>query len=474
MPTLPSRSRSVRKPISHAAVASTDSGAASATTTTDQTTSGTSKFERNNDLSPSRLPVKPTRSSSRIHSSKESSLQQNPLRNHAFTATKISNTPIEELQRSTSSRQSKNISTSELEPIKKDRSRPPVAAASRNLRPTSSNSSVHIRGPSKSRERSSSTLTSSSYSRPPTRNSISSDVADRASSYMLDKKPLKKPLFSIHQQHYSPAKNLAPKLHPAAFLAPPTPSKWPANKAISAETTKLQNELLQLHLIHRDCGHTEKEWQASAKSKLEARFLKIVEMEHNILEKEKCENSKLNAIALKEWQEVGAPGWGLDEKIHIFDNILTGLMNTRDARGRYARATQKFEKWVDLYEDVFERREKKFENYAETLLIEELDSNWKNDCFYLRRKLELWKDNIRDLGIPQSESSLELLVDQVQRIILGMLSEIDFMTRLEREVMGREEHWIKLMNDRMLDDVRKQEGPEAGAIWRSIGVMKNS
>lgn len=473
MPILPSRSRSVRKPIGHAAVASSDPGTTS-TTTTDQTTSGASKSEKNNDLSPSRLPVKPTRRSSRTQNSKESSLQQHLPRN-VSTATTTSSTTIVELQKSNYSHQPKKTSSSELAPIKKDRSRPPVATASRNLRPASSNSSsARIRDPSKGRDRSSSTLKNSSHSRPPTRNSISSDVTDRASTYILEKQPLKKPVFSIHQQHYSPAKNLAPKLHPAAFLAPPTPSKWPSNKAISAETTKLQNELLQLHLIHRDCDHIENEWRASAKGKFETRFQKLVEMEYNILELEKCENSKLNAIALNEWLEVGAPGWGLDEKIHTFDNILTGLMSTRDSGGRYACVTEKFEKWVDAYEKVFDQREKNVGNCAETLLIEELDSTWKDDCFYVRRKLELWKEHITDLGTPESESSLEMLVDQVQRIILGMLAEIEFMTRLEKEIMGREGHWIKIMNDQMLDEMRKQEGPEAGAIWRSIGITKNS
>ncbi|KAI6246497.1 hypothetical protein HI914_05494 [Erysiphe necator] len=474
MPPFPSRSRSVRRPISHVALAPNDSSAASSSASTAiKSNTGASESEKKHDLSPSRLPIKPTQSSSRTKSSKDDSLQPHLPPEPGSNPITTSNAPSLDIQRSASNRQSKKLTSSEIEPIRKDRSRPPVATVSRHLRHNSSNSSTgRVRDPSKGRERSSSTLPSSSYSRPPTRNSVSSNVSERVSTYVSERKPLKKPAFSTHQQHYTPAKNIAPKLHPAVFLAPPTPSKWPSNKVISAETSKLQNELLQLHLLHRDYGLTERQWRASAKSKLETRFQNMVEMEHSILELEKFEDFRLNSIALEEWPDVGTSGWGLDEKKHIFENILIGLMSTRDPGGRYARVTQNFEYWVDTYEQTMERREKEDEDYSDLLLVKELDSTWREDCFYLERKLELWKDNIRDLGIPQSESSLELVVDQVQRIILGMLVELDSMMRLEREVKRREEHWIKAKNDEMLENVTKDNALVAGAIWRSIGVYE--
>ncbi|RYC58727.1 hypothetical protein CHU98_g7474, partial [Xylaria longipes] len=62
----------------------------------------------------------------------------------------------------------------------------------------------------------------------------------------------RRPVFSTNQQHYSPAKTLAPKPLTSTFLAPPSPSKQPVNVALTAETSRLQTELLQLSLLHRE------------------------------------------------------------------------------------------------------------------------------------------------------------------------------------------------------------------------------
>ncbi|RKF51428.1 hypothetical protein GcM3_222009 [Golovinomyces cichoracearum] len=466
MPASPSHSRSMAKSKPTAIVASTNASSA--------------KSDKSIQLSPSRLPVKPTRSSSRLQNSVENLPQSRLFRNNtssANAANSKSNNDTERpsvagLRRSASSCRVKAPSI-EPNPGKRDRSTPLVTASRHSRHNSAKSSSVNTRDSSHGRIRSSSTLTSTSNTRPLTRGSITVDAAIRAPLLAPDIQTLKKPKFSTHQQHYSPVKNPAPKLHPAAFLAPPTPSKWPSNKAISAEISKLQNELLQLHLLHKDAATVEKEWRASAKNKISARFKKVVEMESSIREAEKHENAKLNSIALKEWQEVGVPGWGLDEKIQVLDDILTEVLNIGDTGGKYSRVVRTFKKWLESCQDVLSYRARKDESNLEGLFLEDLESTWKDDCFSLYRKLGVWNENLRDLGMPQCQSSLVMMINWIQIIISGMLLELGLMAQMEEEVMKMERQWIKNMTEELTDE-EVEDRQAAGAIWRSVPMTSKT
>jgi hypothetical protein len=303
MSNLPSRTRSLRKPagdIGSKNEKSTHSGHSA-----DLNNSSTSNAR--SSQSPSRLPVKPSArstTSSRPPSaagsviSNASSMRQPPSRAN------ISKPTTGGLQRSTSTRNSNTVTNTE--PAKQDRSRPPLTQ-SRHLRNASTSSVSAPRAPGHTRTKSSSTvLNSSTTLRPPTRESANtSRPPTRESAHEQTSRQdsqLKRPAFSTLQQHFSPAKSLAPKPHPAAFLAPPSPSKLPSNIAISAETAKLQNELLQLYLLHRDAAQVGHEWRASAKRKLDARFQSVVERNEKLVALEVEETGKINAAALQKWQ----------------------------------------------------------------------------------------------------------------------------------------------------------------------------
>lgn len=263
------------------------------------------------------------------------------------------------------------------------------------------------------------------------------------------------------QQHFSPAKSLAPKPHPAVFLAAPSPSKLPANIAISAETAKLQNELLQLHLLHKDAHRVDKEWRASAERKLRAKFHAVVDRNDALNHLEAEERGKINAAALKSWQDTGTPGWGLEEKVQVLDEIITGVWNLEEPGGKYARVVRRFERWLSKCHGILDTRTKGIEDEV-VVFIDELDNSWKDDCEALGRKLEKWRDNLKDLGSPDSGSNLAMVVEGCRTLVRGMLTELIVMAQIEKDAMRTELDWIKSMNDESMDD----EAATAGAIWR--------
>ncbi|RDL40716.1 Uncharacterized protein BP5553_00695 [Venustampulla echinocandica] len=468
MSTAPVRTRSLRKPADPGSRYGRPSTAAVDSTEKNAVNQSAAGVQTRNSQSPSRLPVKPTtRSTSTISRppSSSSSISNKPLMRPPSSSSSRTKPAADSLQRRPSTTSSTS-QPSNTEPVKKDRSRPPLVQ-SRHLRnaSTSTISSKHTtRAQGHARNKSSSTLlTASTALRPPTR-----ELADQPTSTRTSRAESlpKRPAFSTLQHHFSPAKNLAPKPHPAAFLAPPSPSKLPSNIAISAETAKLQNELLQLHILHKDAAVIANEWRASAKKKLGASFHEVVRRNDMLVQSEVDETAKVNAVALKKWQEDSTPGWGLEERIQILDEVVTGVWNMGEPGGKHARLVRKFERWLSRCQGTLAARERDDGvGDDDMIFLEELDKSWKDECLNLGRRLESWRDHLEQLGSLENGSSLATMVDNCWKLIKGMLMELSVMAQIERDAMQREVDWTRSMNDDISDE---EDGrPVAGACWRT-------
>ena len=177
------------------------------------------------------------------------------------------------------------------------------------------------------------------------------------------------------------------------------------------------------------------------------------------------EMGKINAAALQQWQDTGTPGWGLEERIQVLDDILIGVWNLGESRGKYARVVGKFERWLGRCQDILESRSRDDELLDEDIVfLEELDSGWKDDCLVLGRKLESWRDHLKHLGSPDPGSSLASVFDGCRSLVRGMLAELAIMGQIERDAMSMELEYIKSMNDDAIDD--DEDIPVAGAVWR--------
>ncbi|KAF4443879.1 hypothetical protein F53441_11338 [Fusarium austroafricanum] len=448
------RSRSIRKPTS--------------TTTTTTTTASAP------DGSPSRLPVKPLRSAT-------TSSNARTLRSGTTAG----------LSRTTSVRQPAKPATSE--PAKRETRYPPSTTTTRPrpaVRPTSADGPTQTTkkapAPTHARARSTTTgLKNTPVLRPPSSGSSASSTTTtttttrptRSSTASNSERlpgtaPRLRPAFSTLQQHYSPAKSSAPKPLTSTFLAPPSPSKLPANVAASAETSRLQTELLQLHLLLRDAPTVDAVWRASAKRKLGDRFLELAAVSKHIDDQEKAEVERGNVLALHQW----IVGGSLEERIQVLDAAITGLWALEEPGGRYARVVRRFERWVDRMCEIEEARHEggALLQESDVLFIDELDSTWKDECSGLVRRLDTLKRQLDQLGDfthddqgevkATEQSSLQRMVEGSRELVQGMLAELAVMEDIERDALAREDEWIEGMNrDEDMDDI-----PRAGAVWRAV------
>jgi hypothetical protein len=209
-----------------------------------------------------------------------------------------------------------------------------------------------------------------------------------------------------------------------------------------------------------------KEWRASAKRKLGARFQSVVDRNEALVDLEVEEIGRINVAAFQRWQNMGASGWGLEEKIQILDDAVGGVWNLGESGGKYSRIVRKFERWLGRCQDILESRAHDDVVEDESLVfLEDLDASWKDDCLMLGRKLDTWQHQLRGLGLPDSGSSLATVIDGCQSLIRGMLMELSVMGQIEKDAMRKEVEWIKSMNNDALED--DQSVPAVGAIWRS-------
>lgn len=286
--------------------------------------------------------------------------------------------------------------------------------------------------------------------------------------------PRLKPAFNTLQQHYSPARNLAPKPLTSSYLAPPSPSKLPANIAISSETAKLQTELLQLHLLHRDADAVTASWHASAKQRLGQRFAELARRDEEVSREEAEVEEARNLAALVAW----GGGKGLDGKIQTLDTILSGVWSLGEPNGRYSRAVRKFEKWADQTRRAVEARRVAgglgaLMDDGEVGFVTELDPAWKDEVSSMARRLDSWRRQLGQLesGVSdveesgeQKSSSLSRLLAGCRSQVHGMLAELDLMEQIERDALAQETAWIRRMNR----DDDESDTPRAGAIWRAF------
>ncbi|KAK8020655.1 hypothetical protein PG990_005793 [Apiospora arundinis] len=277
-----------------------------------------------------------------------------------------------------------------------------------------------------------------------------------------------RPAFNNNQQHYSPLKSHAPKPLTSTFLAPPSPSKLPSNVAISAETARLQTELLQLSLLHRDAGATAADWHESAQQKLGSRFEELVRAEHALGGRERDGVEARNAAVLVRWGAAQASTevvGGLEEKVQMLDQVVNGVWRFGEPGGRYARVIEEFEAWAGRLQGIMEARRIGDVNSllgdgadkGEVLFVGDLENRWRDECPGLVRKLEEWRRILRHLGpVPDGDGN-------------GDSAELGLMEQMVREAIRAEDDWIEAMNKELnLGNEKDTQSERSAPLWKMV------
>ncbi|KAI2637367.1 hypothetical protein GGS21DRAFT_511237 [Xylaria nigripes] len=330
----------------------------------------------------------------------------------------------------------------------------------------------------------------------------------------------RRPAFNTNQQHYSPAKSQAPKPLTSTFLAPPSPSKQPANVALTAETSRLQTELLQLSLLHREAHATSKAWHQSARSKLQARFEEVAAADQDLqtVEREAAEERGLQDLL--RWGNAGAEKWEnkgtdttdekkdilpLDERIQLLDQVLNGVWTLGEPNSRYQRVVNAFEDWahqvaeiraaqqagdVDALLTCGDKAKSKPHDSEEKgfgIFVSDLDAGgWKRDHAGLVRMLKGWRKTLSQLETVDNDddedrenddgdnvkplSGLARALRGCRSLVHDMLSELDVMEQIERDALAAEDEWMEGVEAQLLSVSEDDETRRAEDVppWKTL------
>ncbi len=248
-----------------------------------------------------------------------------------------------------------------------------------------------------------------------------------------------KPAFSTLQQHFTPKK-------PAKRQEPtPTSQSESKDEIPSADIFRLQMELTQLHLLHRSASTTQTQWEQSAKKHFQHQFTALCERHVELKEIAQQQQTLINQLASVQWSH-GKTGPQIVEKVQILSRNITEICNLLDTEGKYTRILEIFKSWFAQALKIREQRESqtKGQNIGRALeFIEGIGDGWKAEAMVLERDLTYCLREVKGFGSVAGGSSLGKILELYNKLIAGLIEELDVVQWVENEIMVQETGWVE-------------------------------
>lgn len=244
-----------------------------------------------------------------------------------------------------------------------------------------------------------------------------------------------RPAFSTLQQHFTPKK--VGKAPTATFIQ----SSEPVTHVLPPETVSLQNELLQLHLLHEPSALTNRQWELSAQDLLRVKFDEVASLYDVMQEKERFGQEQKNIMALREWSGSNSTS-GLVEHIQALSGPLHELPSLLDSGGRFFDLVEVFNRWLSRADEVWTDRDGS-RGQGRVNTLGGLGDEWKEEHAAMTRKLTAFSRHLDSLPTTVTGSSIAHIVSRCQSLVEGLLSELQVMHATESDAVAREKYWVE-------------------------------
>ena len=242
------------------------------------------------------------------------------------------------------------------------------------------------------------------------------------------------------QQHFTPRK--IPKAPTASFFAQPT-AKQHHEDVSPSDIARLQTELAQLHLLHRDSAVVQIQRQKSAESVLQRRFEDLSER-HVELKNIACESQALiNQSALLAWCQC-LSDIEIAQKVQILSHCITEVSLMLGSESQIPRLLGLFQAWSDRVGLIQKSRRYSTSGVGQTLdFVESVGDRWSADIDLLTEKLSSLSRKVESLGAVREESSLSRVLLLLHSIITNLKDELELIRSIEHEIMAQEINWVQ-------------------------------
>ena len=261
-----------------------------------------------------------------------------------------------------------------------------------------------------------------------------------------------RPAFSTLQQHFSPKKsNKAPT---ASFFAPVSSKQELDGKSLS-EIARLQMELTQLYLLHRNSTATQAQWEKSAERSLQRRFERL-SRQHVELKEIACESQALiNQSALLLWCRQSSDA-EIAEKLQLLSRCILDIGSMLNSESKLEDALRLFEAWFDRVSRI--QNSRRCLDHAVGLsldFVESIGDGWTAEVDRLNKRLSSLSRELDSLGEVRKESSVSRVLVMLKSIVSNLLVELELIRSIEHEVMTQETSWVQDMIEGLTKEVDK-------------------
>ena len=227
------------------------------------------------------------------------------------------------------------------------------------------------------------------------------------------------------------------------------------DSSLSLEDMKQQIELLQLSMLHQSSAKCTAEYTADAKRKLSKMHLRLCKEYEQLRAMELVQQRAANLSALD--------GWCSDtellvENLQILSLVYSDLTSLMEDHSDVASM---FELWMNEAETPHLR-----------VFLEPLSEDWKSAHASLTLKLRGIQRNLRVLPpVPKASDSsgLAIVWKACTTLVQDMLEELDVMSRLEKEVMAREDMKVDAeINELVRNDSRLGGNENWTLPWQMV------
>lgn len=279
----------------------------------------------------------------------------------------------------------------------------------------------------------------------------------------------KSPVKSTLQQHTSPRKPSIPTT-PATTSTPHGDTTVGPGPPLSSQITSLQTEVLQLHILHSQALQAKAEWESSNEKHFQELHASAVATYHAVTSAEKGSRQRLNADAINQWRKNAKSNESCDfpEQIRLLSRVIEDVTDLTDTRGgRYETVVRRFERWFEHAMQVRRSRTRPQKDThdgdegdadPEMGFIDPLGDEWKEEVNALKLRLEPFARELDcldvridedEVGTDSSASALVRAVQGHKMMLASMLDELKIMPRIEKEVIQRENTWVRNAVDRV-------------------------
>jgi len=290
-----------------------------------------------------------------------------------------------------------------------------------------------------------------------------SGISSRNAGAASGKKTTPKPEFDVSQQHYSPKKA---ERHLGVRSAASGDNRAGQHETLGqrAEAVHLQDELLQLSLVHEKSGESLRLFEASIKSRLRREFADVERQRHQVKTLERVRQEKVNAVALKDWLE-NENGYSGQQKLQILGSSMEELDDLAKTGGAFEKLMDDFDQWHTNVASIIQART----GEGTVHFVERMAPSWSDSASSLYHQLMVCVKSLDILRSDQEAGAIAAVLNLHSLLAHRMMEEIQTCREVETGILRHEQDWIATSMTKALEDVQ----PQSEQPSRRIGVWEN-